>query len=74
MKHQYVINSKGQRTGVIVSLKEWNALNLEIDKLKRELQELELTMRYKNAFEDADLFRQGSLKTYSIDSLLNDLK
>jgi len=35
---------------------------------------MELTMRYKNAFEDADLFRQGSLKTYSINSLLNDLK
>jgi len=73
MSVQFVTNSKGEKTSVLVSYKEWNTLNKEREELKLKLQEAELSLRYKHAFEDAKLFEQGKLKTHPIAELLNEL-
>jgi hypothetical protein len=73
MNVQFVTNAKGEKTSVIIPFKEWNALNKEREELKHKLQEAELTLRYKQAFEDAELFEQGKLETHPISELLNEL-
>lgn len=66
MSVQFVTNSKGEKTSVLISCKEWDAINKEREELKMKLKEAELLLRYKQAFNDAELFEQGKLKTYPI--------
>lgn len=73
MSVQFLTNSRGKKTGVLISFKEWDALNKEREELIQRLQEAELSLRYKQAFNDAKLFEEGKLKTYPIASLLNEL-
>jgi hypothetical protein len=73
MSVQFVTNAKGEKTSVLVPYKEWDALNKEREELMQKLQEAELSLRYKQAFNDAKLFQQGKLKTYPIADLLDEL-
>ncbi len=73
MSVQFVTNTKGEKTGVLVPFKEWDALNKEHEELIHKLQEAELSLRYKQAFTDAKLFEQGKLKTHPIGELLDEL-
>jgi hypothetical protein len=73
MSVQIVTNSKGEKTSVLVSYKEWNALNKEREESKHKLQEAELLLRYKQAFNDAKLLEQGRLETHPIAELLDEL-
>ena len=73
MSVQFVTDSKGKKTSVLVPYKEWATLNKEHEELKHKLQEAELSLRYKHAFEDAKLFEQGKLKTHPIAELLDEL-
>jgi hypothetical protein len=73
MSVQFVTNTKGEKTSVLIPLKEWNALKKERQELVKKLEEAELSLRYKQAFEDAKLFEQGKLRTYPISELLDEL-
>jgi hypothetical protein len=73
MSIQFLTNAKGERTGVLVPYKEWDDLNKEREELKHKLEEAELSLRYKQAFNDAKLFEQDKLKTHPIAELLNEL-
>jgi hypothetical protein len=73
MSVQFVTNSKGEKTSLLISFKEWDAINKEREELKHKLEEAELLLRYKQAFKDARLFEQGKLKTYPIAELLDEL-
>jgi hypothetical protein len=70
---QFVTNAKGEKTGVLLSYKEWDALNKEREELIHRLLEAELSLRYKQAFKDAELFEQGKLETHPIADLLDEL-
>lgn len=73
MSVQFVTNAKGEKTSVLISYKEWDALNKEREELKHKLEEAELSLRYKQAFKDAKLFEQGKLNTHPISELLDEL-
>jgi hypothetical protein len=73
MSVQFLTNAKGEKTSVLVPLKEWDTLNKEREELIHKLQEAELALRYKQAFADAKLFEQGKLITHPIAELLNEL-
>lgn len=73
MDIQYLTNDKGERISVLISFKEWNKLNQELQELRRRLQEEELTQRYRNALNDAQLFQEGKLTAYPIQDLLGEL-
>ena len=73
MSVQFLTNTKGEKTSVLIPLKEWDAITKEREELKHKLQEAELSLRYKQAFEDAKLFEQGKLKIYPISRLLDEL-
>ena len=70
---QIVTNAKGEKTSVLVPFKEWDALNREREELKHKLEEAELLIRYKQAFNDAKLFAEGKLETHPIAGLLDEL-
>ncbi|TSD66115.1 hypothetical protein FFF34_001565 [Inquilinus sp. KBS0705] len=73
MSVQFLTNTKGEKTSVLVPFKQWDALNKEREELIHKLEEAELQLRYKHAFNDAKLFEEGKLKTYPIAELLNEL-
>jgi hypothetical protein len=73
MSVQIVTNAKGEKTAVLIPYDEWDALNKEREDLKHQLQEAELMLRYKKAFNDAKLFEQGKLETHPIAQLLDEL-
>lgn len=73
MSVQFLTDAKGKKTSVLVPYKEWDALNKEREELIHKLQEAELSLRYKQAFNDAKLFQQGKLKTHPIAELLDEL-
>lgn len=73
MSIQFVTNAKGEKTSVLVPFKEWDAINKERAELKHKLEEAELSLRYKQAFNDAKLFEQGKLETRPIAELLDEL-
>ena len=73
MSIQFLTNAKGEKTSVLVPYKQWDALNKEREELINRLQEAELSLRYKQAFNDAKLFEEGKLITYPIADLLNEL-
>jgi len=73
MDVQYLTNDKGERVSVLIPYDEWKKLNNERIKLRRKLQEAELTERYRNTIADAKLFQEGKLATYPLQDLLNEL-
>ncbi|TFF35935.1 hypothetical protein [Mucilaginibacter psychrotolerans] len=73
MSVQFLTNAKGEKTSVLVPLKEWDALNKQQEELKKRLEEAELKLRFKQILADAKLFEQGKLKTYPIAELFNEL-
>jgi hypothetical protein len=73
MSVQFVTNAKGEKTSVLLSYKEWETLNKEREELIHRLQEAELSLRYKQAFKDGELFEQGKLETHPIADLLDEL-
>ena len=73
MDIQYLTNDKGERISVLVPFQEWNKLNQGREELRRRLQETELTQRYRNALNDAQLFQKGKLTAYPVKDLLDEL-
>ncbi len=73
MSVQFLTDAEGKKTSVLIPYKEWDALNKEREDLIHKLQDAELSLRYKQAFKDAELFEQGKLKTYPIAQLLDEL-
>ena len=73
MSVQFVTNSKGEKTSVLIPFKEWDAINKEREQLIHKLQEAELSLRYKQVFTDAKLFEQGKLETHPIAELFDEL-
>lgn len=49
------------------------ALEKESNTQTHVKQEIELTERYRNVLNDAELFKQGKLKTYTLSELLDEL-
>lgn len=73
MNVQYVSNGKGERTSVLVPLKEWDAINKEREELKHKLEEAKLALRFKKTLSDVKLFKAGKLKTRPVQELLDEL-
>ncbi|MGK6352002.1 hypothetical protein [Parapedobacter sp. DT-150] len=73
MSVQYLSDAKGKRTSVLISLKEWDALNKERENLRKKLQEAELTLRFKKTLSDVQRYKANKLKTRTAQSLLDEL-
>jgi len=69
----YLSDEKGKRTGVLVPLKEWEAITRERKYLREQLEKAELALRLKKALTDVNLFKQGKLNTRPIKDLLDEL-
>jgi len=73
MNVQYLSNVKGEKTAVLISLKEWSALEKEHDRLKRRLEKAVLELRFKKVLTDVGDYKKGKLKTKPIKDLLDEL-
>lgn len=66
MNVQYLTNEAGERTAVIISLKEWETI-------RKKLQEYQFKKRMKSVASDVKRFKEGKLKTRPLEDLLNEL-
>lgn len=73
MNVQYLSNVKGERTAVLISLKEWSALEKEHERLKQRLEKAEFELRFKKVLTDVSNYKKGKLKTKPIKELLDEL-
>ncbi|HWV71997.1 MAG TPA: hypothetical protein VN040_09790 [Pseudosphingobacterium sp.] len=73
MKVQYLSNDKGEKTAVLIPMKEWSALEKEHETLRRKLEKAELSLRFKKVLKDVALYKQGKLKTKPIKDLFDEL-
>ena len=66
MHIQYITDEKGKKTGVQLSLKEWNDL-------QKNIKKLEIFDDLKEAFKEMEAHTKGKLKTPTTKELLAQL-
>jgi hypothetical protein len=49
MEVQYLSNDKGEKTAVLIPMKEWSALEKEHETLRRKLEKAELSLRLRKS-------------------------
>ncbi len=67
MQVQYLTNEKGEKTGVMVSIKQWNTL-------QKKLKKYQFLENLRKSVEEVNLIRAGKLKSISTEELLSQLK
>ncbi|MEX0812317.1 MAG: hypothetical protein WD048_08875 [Chitinophagales bacterium] len=77
MSLQYVIDSKGNKTGVFIPIKKWEKLKKAFKELQKEpvseTSEEEISEGLKDALNQVKLHQQGKIKLKSAKELLDEL-
>jgi len=66
MQIQYVMDGKGKKTAIQLSLKQWN-------ELQKGMKKLELFEELKQSIKDMEMHSKGKLKTPNTKQLLAQL-
>jgi len=73
---QYISDSKGQKTGVIIPIKDWEALKSKYKGLEEDIIEQskeEVLQGLKQAVEEMNLVKAGKIKARSAKDLIDEL-
>ena len=73
---QYISDSKGQKIGVIIPIKDWEALKSKYKGLEEDIIEQskeEVLQGLKQAVEEMNLVKAGKLKARSAKDLIDEL-
>ena len=77
MSLQYILDSKGEKTGVFIPIKEWERLKKTFKELKKEpvtdTSNEEITEDLKEALDQVKLHQEGKVKLKSARELLDEL-
>ncbi len=66
MEVQYITNGSGKKTGIQLTLKQW-------ERVQKDMKKLELFDELKQAFKEMSQHQKGNLKTPSTKQLLAQL-
>ncbi|WP_236979489.1 hypothetical protein [Membranihabitans maritimus] len=66
MSVQYLTDQDGNKTAVLISLKDWEII-------KKKLQEFQFKDQMKGVLADVEDFKAGNLETYPLKDLLDEL-
>ncbi len=73
---QYISDSKGHKTGVIIPISDWETLKSKFKGLEEEISEQskdEILQGIKHAVEEMNLIKKGKLKARSAKDLIDEL-
>lgn len=77
MNVQYLINSKGKKTAVLVPVKDWLAIEKKLDGIEDEDYEeptkAEILEGIKQGLKEVKLHREGKIKLQSFDEFIREL-
>ncbi len=73
MNLQYVTDKQGQKSGVMLSLSDWNKIQKELEELKILRDKKAFFAGLKEAFNEIKLIKEGKKEANSFDSLLDEL-
>lgn len=73
---QYISDSKGHKTGVIIPIQDWEALKYKYKGLEEDINEQskeDILQGLKHAVEEMNLVKAGKLKARSAKDLIDEL-
>ena len=76
MNIQYILNDKGEKTGVVLSIEEWEKIKSLLEKLNREnlnSEEENFLEGLKKAVDEVNDYKAGKTELKDLDELLNEL-
>lgn len=66
MQVQYLTNEKGEKTAVMLSIKQWNTL-------QKKLKKFQFLENLRKSVEEVNLIRAGKLKGKTLEELMASL-
>lgn len=73
MNLQYIIDSKGQKSAVQLSMKEWEKIQKDLDELKRLRNKKLFMTELAEAVEEMKLIKEGKKQARNAEDFLNEL-
>ena len=70
MHYSYITNESGKTEAVIVPVKDWETMVIDLARTKKKLDVLN---GIEQGMKEVELFRQGKKKLKTLDQLLNEL-
>jgi len=70
MTIKYLTNKRGNKTAVVISIKDWEAYQKRMDRLE---QERKFRNNLKNSFNEAKEIVNGKKKGIALEEFLNEL-
>ena len=73
MNLQYVTDTNGHKSGVLLPLRDWMKIQKNLDEFEKLKNKKAFFEGLGNAFSEVVLIKQGKKKPNSFDDLLNEL-
>lgn len=76
MDIQYILNSEGEKTGVVIPIKEWEQIKTILQRLNREdidSHEEQFLKGLQEAVHEVNDYKAGKAELKNFDELLNEL-
>jgi PHD/YefM family antitoxin component YafN of YafNO toxin-antitoxin module len=73
MDLQYITDNQGRKSGVLLSLSDWNKIQKDLEDLKVLKDKKAFFAGLKEAFSEIKLIKDGKKEPNSFDDLLNEL-
>ncbi len=73
MNLQYIVDTKGYKNGVLLSLNDWDKIQKDLEELKRLKNKKIFMAEFHEAVEEMKLIKKGKLEARNAENFLNEL-
>ncbi len=73
MNLQYIVDTKGYKNGVLLSLNDWDKIQKDLEELKRLKNKKIFMAELHEAVEEMKLIKKGKLEARNAENFLNEL-
>jgi hypothetical protein len=74
LSFEYVTDSNGQKSSVLLNFNEWERIVKDLEELDRLREKQDFFFGLKEAFEEVKLIKHGKKKPNSFKDLINELR
>ncbi len=73
MNLQFITDTNGHKNGVLLTLRDWEKIQKELEELERLRDKRAFMADFKEAVEEVKLAKEGKIKLQSAKDFLNEL-
>ena len=73
MNLQYITNSQGKKSGVLLSLSDWGKIEKDMAELQKLKNKKMFLVELKEAYEEMKLITQGKIEARNAEDFINEL-